>query len=467
MPGNKKFQLSKLQKITPSPTITKAEVNFLVLPYFTLDTDPNPHRRIEFREIRQRGNETFEVVWTVSPHQEFGLPRDFERRLQRAVEYSISFLPRPITNPVPLPSFRELARIMGVTCPGKFVQKAKHGFMAMHTTSIMSKRSYYNKTKKAWIEERFHLYDKIVFKGQQDSDGRVADRTYAYFTDAYLDNLNSMYVRPIDFEYLKSLRPIASRLYELLGVKFYGHHDFIQYKYSTLCNLLPIRRQKAFSRARQQLETAHNELKQTRFLESYEWILGHEVKDDWYLRYVPGERFFKETATLEYTPPIAALPPPGPVIEEMSELPCIGSHGYKPESGEKANFSRLNDNPEPDALWLLFASIVKKYPEFDLRDQDQDWFKERVKTSRVYESLDMTYEIKNWGDWLDIEHRKKAGKEENRFPMSNFRGSLMNWLKQSLNTVSKRENYGTTSINQKGRGRKGFDLPSDYRVDVM
>ena len=82
-------------------------------------------------------------------------------------------------------------------------------------------------------------------------------------------------------------------------------------------------------------------------------------------------------------------------------------------------------------------------------------------------SLDMTYEIKNWGDWLDIEHRKKAGKEENKFPMSNFKGSLMNWLKQSLNSVSKGKNYETASVNQKGLGRKGFDLPSDYRVDVM
>jgi hypothetical protein len=459
-------QKNQLQKMTTSTNLTKAEVNFLVLPYFGLDKDADRQRRIEFKEMRQRGNEMFEVVWTVSPHQDFGLPRDFERRLQRAVEYSISFLPRPITNPVPLPSFRELARIMGVTCPGNFVQKAKHGFMAMNTASIMSKWSYFNKSKKAWVEERFHLYDKIVFKGQQESNGLIADRNYAYFTDAYLDNLNSMYVRPIDFEYLKSLKPIASRLYELLGVKFYGHHDFIQYKYSTLCNLLPLRRQKTFSRARQQLESAHNELKQTGFLESFEWISGRENKDDWYIRYVPGQRFFKEIATLEYTSPTNALPSPSPMMEAITES-CSPIASGVSEPCDHIEIFASNDSPKANALWILFSDIVKKYPEFDLRDEDRRWFMERVQSSATYKPLDLTYEIKNWGDWLDIEHRKRTRRENNKFPLSNFKGSLLNWLKKSLNTLSIGENYGTASVNPKGPGRKGFDLPTDYRIDVM
>ena len=30
-------------------------------------------------------------------------------------------------------------------------------------------------------------------------------------------NLNALYVRPLDFDYLRSLKPAAARLYELLG----------------------------------------------------------------------------------------------------------------------------------------------------------------------------------------------------------------------------------------------------------
>jgi hypothetical protein len=457
---------NQLQKITTSPKLTKAEVNFLVLPYFCLDKDADPQRRIELKEIRKRGNETFEVIWTVSPNPEFGLPKNFERRLQRAVEHSISFLPRPITNPVPLPGFRELARTMGLTCNGRFVENAKQGFRCMNSATIMSKMSYYNKARKTWIEDRFHLYERIVFKGKRDSDGQVANKTYAYFTGAYLDNLNSMYVRPIDFEYLKTLRPIASRLYELLGVKFYGHHDFIQYKYSTLCNMLPLRRQRALSRARQQLTSAHNELKQSGFLESYEWLSGIDGKDDWFVRYVPGERFFKETMTLEYTLPAAVPPSHSPMMEVIGEKSSSIPGTDNSKSFDHIKLFASHNTPEENLLWGLFAGIVKKYHEFDLRDEDRLWFMERVQSIDTYKHLDMTYEIKNWGDWLNIEHRKKTRKESNKFPVSNFKGSLMNWLKQSLNTLTKGENYGIASVNPKGPGRKGFDLPTDYRIDV-
>jgi len=444
MTDKNKSQRENRQKDTNLPVKTKAEVNFLVLPYFSLDKGADLLRRIEFKETQQRNNEIFEIIWTVIPHPDFGLPRDFERRLQRAVEHSISNLPRPISNPVSLPNFRELARMMGITCSGRFVKKVKQGFMAMMMTGIMSKRSYYNKLKKAWIEEGFHLYDKIIFKGEQLSDGRTADRNYAYFTSGYIDNLNSLYVRPLDFEYLKSLRPIASRLYELLGVKFYGHQEYIQYKYSTVCKLLPVRRQKSISRSRQQLEIAHDELKNTGFLSNYTWIPINGVKDDWYIKYVPGKRFFSETLALNE--PSSGDCQSAPLVEALSDEDL---------------------HPENDPMWSLFTSIVKKYSEFELQDHDREWYNQRVIENSAWQSLNLMEEIKNWGDWLDIEHRKKCGKKENKFPRSNFKGNLMNWLKQSLKAVKNGEDNGLASVNQKNHGRKGWDLPSDYRIDVM
>jgi hypothetical protein len=439
------------------PCRTKAEVNFLVLPYFSLDKDGAPNRSIEFNEIQQRGDETFEIVWNVIPHQKFGMPRDFERRLQRAVEHSISNLPRPISNPVPLPSFRELARIMGVACSGQFVERVKQGLTAMMMTAIMSKRSYYNKRKKAWLEEGFHLYDKIIFKGEELSDDQTADQTYVHFTSGYIDNLNAMYVRPIDFEYLKSLRPIASRLYELLGVKFYGHNEHIQYKYSTLCKLLPVRRQKSMSRSRQQLESAHAKLKNTGFLGSYSWKSIRGVRDDWYIRYEPGKRFFDEIKELKERPSDDIHP--APLVEAITSEQDIAAH--------RGGFDELDHYSNHDPVWSIFASVVKKYREFDFLSEDIEWFHQRVIENSSWNNLNLMEEIKNWGDWLNIEHRKKCGKKENKFPQSNFKGSLMNWLKQSLKAVKVEKNKDLASINQESHGRKGWDLPSDYRIDIM
>lgn len=457
---NQKIQQDKLHSNSALPVRTKAEVNFLILPYFSLDKNANVNRRIEFKEMQQRGNETYEIVWTVIPHPDFGLPRDFERRLQRAVEHSLSFMPRPISNPVPLPSFRELARLMGVRCSGQFVEKVKNGFAAMMMTGIMSKRSYYNKSKRAWMEEGFHLYDKIVFKGEQISDGCFAEHNHAYFTGAYLDNLNALYVRPIDFAYLKSLRPVASRLYEILGVKFYGHRDFIQYKYSTLCRLLPLTQQKTLARARQQLDVSHEDLKQTCFLRCYAWSPIQRVNDDWYIRYEPGERFFREIETLDVASPVSYGDTYSNPLPEI-QTPTVELHS----SPDDVYKSRQGDNPSGnDSLWPVFSGVVKKYPDFDLRHQDREWFQQRVQSDTAWNPLNLMEEIQNWGDWLDIEHRKKSRQERNKFPQSNFKGSLISWLKHSLKSVVKGEDQ---CLETSEHGRKGWDLPSDYPIDIM
>jgi len=66
---------------------------------------------------------------------------------------------------------------------------------------------------------------------------------------------------------------IASRLYEILGVKFYGlrnkRHNFICYRYSKLYQLLPVTPHKYISLAKQQLNSGNNELKDTGFISKY------------------------------------------------------------------------------------------------------------------------------------------------------------------------------------------------------
>ena len=433
------------------PCRTKSEVNFLVLPYFSLDRTDDSGRRIEFREVEQRGTETYEIVWTVIPHPDFGLPKDFERRLQRAVEHSISNFPRPISNPIPLPTYRELARMMGVTCCGRFVEKVKNGFITMMMTGIMSNRSYYNKQKKAWLKEGFHLYEKIIFKGEKMGDAETSDRNYAYFTSGYLDNLNAMYVRPIDFDYLKSLKPIASRLYELLGVKFYGHRELIQYKYSSLCRLLPLRQQKNLSRSRQQLEGAHMELEKTGFLDHHDWISIKGTKGDWYIRYVPGSRFFDEMRALKQKP------------SEKSEYAHMVEEMTIQEKSASVRDSYLSGQ---DPVWPVFTDVVQTYQEFDLQDDDHEWFAHRVVEKFSWQDLNLLEEIRNWEDWLSIEHRKKKAGKPHKFPRSNFKGSFLNWLKNSIRSDEAVSRL-SQAAEQVTRGRKGWDLPSDYPIDVM
>ena len=126
-----------------STSLSGAEVNFLVLPYFFLDKHQYiTNRVIEYRDVRTIGDEECEILWRVHPHPDFGIPRDFERRLHRAVEYIISKLERPIRNPIPLGSYSDLARIMGVPCNGEFIRRVKAGILKMIATVISTKKAY-------------------------------------------------------------------------------------------------------------------------------------------------------------------------------------------------------------------------------------------------------------------------------------------------------------------------------------
>jgi len=96
---------------------------------------------------------------------------------------------------------------------------------------------------------------------------------------------------------LQSLKSkIASRLYEILGVKFYGlrnkRENFICYKYSKLCQLLPVTPHEYISLAKQQLDPGNNELRDTGFISKYDW--SENGNKDWLIYYWPGERAKEE-----------------------------------------------------------------------------------------------------------------------------------------------------------------------------
>jgi hypothetical protein len=158
-----------------------------------------------------------------------------------------------------------------------------------------------------------------VFAGEVLPNGETAETNYLFLSSWYLENVNSRHVKPLDYTYYRSLRSrVAGRLYELLGVKFYGmgSHPYIRYRYSTLCQLLPLVRQRKASNAKQNLQRAHQELTRSAFLSKVEWsIVAGEAKD-WYVTYWPGPRAREEIRRLPRQQPLQ-VQPAGDTNEEM------------------------------------------------------------------------------------------------------------------------------------------------------
>ncbi len=187
---------------------------------------------------------------------------------------------------------------MGISEPaGENYRMIKKALERIRATTIKSVGTFYSKEGKQWADDNFSLYDRIVFKGKELPENEITDDNYLFLGSRYLQNLNSFYIKPIDYTYWRSLESkIASRLYEILGIKFYGVRNkkegLIRYKYSTLCRLLPVTPHSYISSAKRQLNPGNNELRDTGFISKYEWC--ENGNNDWLIYYWPGERAKEE-----------------------------------------------------------------------------------------------------------------------------------------------------------------------------
>lgn len=277
----------------------RSEVNLLLFPFFALNrSEVRRKRETEFRALVTRDGKRLEIVWNVSANPKYGYPGPLDKKVHRAIEQIINEQGLPVQNPVPF-TFYDLCKRLGLPDSGKNIQNIKQALKRVKAATIESRGAFYSKSEAKWIEDVFSLYERVIFKGERLPDGTVADKNYIYLGSWYIQSINAQYVKPLDFSYYKSLESgIAQRLYELLGVKFFGTirggRAYVRYKYSTLCQLLPLARQSYPSYVRRQLEAAHQELIRTGFLSKVVWRDISDGERDWLIHYYPGPRAKEE-----------------------------------------------------------------------------------------------------------------------------------------------------------------------------
>jgi len=325
----KKAKSATSQRVNPTPTkqvaaletdeegtnflpqgSIRSEVNFLTLPFFALSRkDAAQRSKTEYYVTETRGDKELKVYWKVAAHQDYGYPGLFDRKVHKAIEYIISQMKPPIQNPVPIGSLYQIAQLLGLRDSGQVYRLIKGAIQRIVATTVQSKGTFYSKDRNRKIDTILHLYNKAYFVAEELPNGEVADTNYVELDSWYLDNINRRYVKPLDYSYYRTLQsPIASRLYELLGVKFYGmgHHPYIRYRYSTLCQLLPVTQYQRPSKAKEILKPAHDELIASKFLSKVEWQEIPGEKHDWYVCYWAGIRAKEEIKQFSKQ---AALPP--------------------------------------------------------------------------------------------------------------------------------------------------------------
>ena len=343
--------------------LVKLEVNLLKQPFFVLSTKQLPEiSRKALRERRpQIGYEEVEGdvkrVWWVSPHLELGYCGPFDKKVFMLVQQLLWEQGPPFPRYFRLGSLYQLCRRLRLRDAGPNKQLIKEALVRISGNRIYSENTFYLKGEREYWrggspgKEReqarigeglwgsFTLW-QVYGRGQQLPNGERADTFFLELNLPFLSSLASFYVKPIDFEYYESLRnPVAQRLYELLGVKFYGLKDspYVRVPYTKLCRLLPLTPQRHRSRARQQLEAAHDKLVETGYLADVEWeepewvseaeplprrILEELEEHPWELVYRPGPRARRELQQ--------ARPALGDVLDEDAQI-AFESEGLKAE----------------------------------------------------------------------------------------------------------------------------------------
>ena len=343
---------------------------------------------------------------------------------------------------------------------GQFTRRLLNSYERLAGLTLVSEAAIYIKSKKEWLTDVFHIFDRVTLAGKKAPDGTVANTTLLYPSEVYLENLNAMYVCPLDYDLLMSLNPVESRITELLTVKFYGHRKGITYRYLTFCGLLPIQPQRHFSKATEKLNPRLNNLSRLNVLQ-YAWKPDPEGASNWLLHFKPGERTLNWIHLIEEEKLAGRIVFPNPssvstihedlelstpelVTEQFSETSTqIGWSLY--QNDDSTVVQRKVDPCSP--IVDLFVGAVSQFPEFKVDpEKDREWFQARIEANPAYQDLDLQEEILDWGDWLETQHRLKEAPKSNRFPKSDFRASLTNWLKNpSLGRAKNGEDHSISA----------------------
>lgn len=324
------------------PQRLRSEFNFIKFPFFDLCRDSRRDTVEVVDEMVLPDGGQQKTLWKVSRLVDSKFPGTFAKRVHReVVERIVSQLPRPVRNPIRLGSFNSICRMLGINPnSGGNLKSIRDALQDIALAGIRSHSTFFIKNRRGYLNDTFHLYERVILAGEELPDGAVADSVYVVLGSWYLENINANYVVPLDFDYYRQLRKtVASRMYELLHHWFFvalqNNQTALDRRYSTLCAYFPLARQGSLWKARKQLRDAHKQHVESGYLAALpEWQPLPNLKDDWRLIYLAGPKAIDEyrrnqkrrihqepTAPDEklQTPQLLLLPASSPLLPDLQK----------------------------------------------------------------------------------------------------------------------------------------------------
>jgi hypothetical protein len=304
--------------------IIRTETVFSKFPIHTL----SKKGRIDIHLIRKTDAGETNLEWKVSPHQEFGVPRQLAYKLDTlVVNRTIDELDRPLPEVIRLGSLRDICKELGLKESGRTTDQIKKAFFQNAHTVITAKLDYKGRdgVKRRVAESNNKLISftrySLAFTGATLPNGQKADAVYLILNPPYREVLNNAPVRPLNYDYLKQLTPGPQRFYELISRQLFAAIKYnlpsAKLSYSEYCRHAPQQRYFDYEHFKKQMYKIHRPHLQSGYLEkvSFETTTCSEGNRDWLMLYTPGPKAKAEFKTFNSKQLIGNTIVPEPVPE--------------------------------------------------------------------------------------------------------------------------------------------------------
>jgi plasmid replication initiation protein len=315
--------------------------------------------------IRTREGQELRQTWTVRAVQGLGLPGTLDQDVYVA-------LLQVIDRQGDIPedgwisfSLYELVELLHRTHGGRDYRQVKESLERLSGTIIQSRNAFYRKSTKSYVDDTFHLLDRVQHTESTNGSGKRGEKTWVKLSDYFVDSYKANYLKGLDADFYWSLNSsVAKRLYRFVDKKR-GQQRRWEADLFALRDRIPLSPYKYPSKIKEKLGPAHDELRHKGFLER---VTYRTMADDAHLVcYEIQEGFTKRRPALqlESTPEVLfaveRLKAEGVRLDAARQL--VAKHG--PERclrySEAVTFQK---NIRNRAGWLRWA--IEEAPELDI-----------------------------------------------------------------------------------------------------
>jgi hypothetical protein len=309
--------------------------------------------KIDIQIARKNEKGDVNLLWQVTPHPAFGEPRQLAFKLDSLViNRRIDEIGRPIPEIVYLGSLRDMAKELSL---GNNTPEVKKALRQNAHAVIKVKLTYTDKDGAEQVAEFESTRYGVIFTGETLPTGQKADAVYLVLNPPYRQVLNSAPVRPLDYDYLKSLAPSAHRFYELISYRIYTSikygHRHAKLLYSEYCTLSAQERYYDYDHVKKQMYKVQRPHRLSGYISSvnFEATTDQEGKPDWFMLYTPGpkakaeykifnRKYFSDDTSTEDVPEEATdthLVSPSPAEELVALFHRLFHHALKAYPNQK------------------------------------------------------------------------------------------------------------------------------------